>query len=342
MTFPPAHFLKNDTSGIRLVLRNSIASLLNPEEEPRLLRAAAIQLHSALSTVTGISDSRREPAETQETVTANGKAISPRDAARCVLDYQRTAKFMRGTIAAIKTLLSRFSDRPLNILYAGCGPFSPFALAAATEFSASEVSFTLLDIHDRSIKAAQRLFQFLEKEDYVQSYVKIDAASYRHASGKPHLVIIEAMQKGLSREPQVALTRNLAPQLIEGGVLIPQSISIAACLADLLEELPATGARTEAGRISLGHILELSKTSSCEAGEANNRIIVEVPREVDQRLIITLLMRVTIFDSLVLSDYESGITFPTFLHELGSPAPGSRIEFLYLEGNNPGFRCRIL
>jgi predicted RNA methylase len=47
-------------------------------------------------------------------------------------------------------------------------------------------------------------------------FVVGDATSYRHP--RPlDLLIVEAMQAALSKEPQVAIVRNLAPQLASGS-----------------------------------------------------------------------------------------------------------------------------
>ena len=55
-----------------------------------------------------------------------------------------------------------------------------------------------------------------------------------------------------------------------------------------------------------------------------------------------LTTAVTVFDSFVLGDYDSGITYPTILHDLGAVNPGARIEFCYATYNAPGFKYRLL
>ena len=81
-----------------------------------------------------------------------------------------------------------------------------------------------------------------------------------------HILVIEAMQKALEKEPQVALTLNLARRLPDGGVLIPERIRLAACLADLGREFSLDPADHEGSvpteharrRIDLGTILDLT------------------------------------------------------------------------------------
>ena len=55
-----------------------------------------------------------------------------------------------------------------------------------------------------------------------------------------------------------------------------------------------------------------------------------------------LTTAVTVFDSILLGDYDSGITYPTILHDLGALKPSARIEFYYSTDNAPGFKYRLL
>ena len=74
---------------------------------------------------------------------------------------------------------------------------------------------------------------------------------------KFHIVITETMQKTLEKEPQVAITLNLANQLCEHGIFIPQQITIEACLVNCTKSLYKFGARPRE-RMFLGEIFELS------------------------------------------------------------------------------------
>jgi hypothetical protein len=330
---------------LRDSLRQAVTSLLSSEEDHGLVESAANQLFSILARTSGLETSLDKFEYAQETITPNGKAISPNDAARCVLDFQRTAKFVRGIRAAIHQALKDFTCRPLEILYAGCGPFAPFAIAMAQQFEPEEIQLTLLDIHEQSLKAAEEIFLSSGCADYVKAFVKCDAAIYQH-NGPFHVVIIEALQKALEKEPQVAMAMNLSRQLEKGGILIPEKITVDACL----EMLRSAEIPEKSRKIYLGRLVEVSKNALRHQSDTHpNRslhelppVSVQIPSGVPPDLYLMLSTTITVFDSIQLLDYESGLTYPTFLHDLGHCKPGDRIEFSYRIGNSPGFTYRRL
>ena len=334
--------------------------LLSPGEGRARLRSAAAELYALFSSVTGVGDDSDHPGDSEETRLAGGKAICPRDAARCVLDYGRTSKFLRGVYAAILEARRRFPETTIEILYAGCGPFAPLAVPLAGRFTPSEVQFTLLDVNRRSLDAARHVFQTFGLAAYVRDYIQCDAAVYRRDAGRAiHIVLAEAMQAALENEPQVAITTNLAPQLCPGGIFIPETIAVDVCLCDLTKEftsIPAgdgggnhsAGADRDERRINLGRVLELD-AESCRVRSAAGRgglnrlrdFTLDVPMGAGVGLNVMLLTAVNVFGPILLGDYESGITCPRVLHDLGKVREGARLEFAYRVGESPGFKYRI-
>jgi hypothetical protein len=321
-----------------LLLKQIADDLLFQEVDDDRLSTTVTQLYLLCSSVTGIDDSSIHTDDLNETRLPNGNAISPKDAARCVLDYRRTSKFLRGIHAAIVEAKRRFPKTTIEILYAGCGPFAPLAVPLTSRFSSGEIQFTLLDIHKRSLDAAQRIFQAFGLTSFVRDYIQADATSYVHHSPL-HLIIAETMQRGLEKEPQAAITFNLAPQLCEGGILIPEKICVTACFDDPVTEFSEPDNRA---RINLGKILELTaeNSHSLSDGVRLPTVVLDIPGEANQNLRLMLLTTVKVFGSVVLEEYESGLTYPVVLHDFSWTKCGMRIEFAYVLGAEPGFRHR--
>jgi hypothetical protein len=338
--------------------------LLSDQADHDRLDEAAAGLYSLCSSIAGIDEGSVHADDSDGTRLPSGEAISPRDAARCVLDYRRTFRFLRGLHAAILEARERFPGATTEILYAGCGPFAPLAVPLTTRFSSAEIRFTLLDVHERSLDGARRVFQALGKSAFVRDYVQCDAASYQHgAPHAVHVVVVEAMQAALEKEPQVAITLNLAPQLCPGGIFIPERITVDCCLCDVAKEFPALPAGAHAadslpagtggrGRVHLGRVLDLTAEgcrdlSASSSGDEHGRTslaltLLHVPEDLDGEYDLMLLTAITVFGSIALDEHESGLTCPRILFDAGQVHGGKVMEFEYRLGDEPGFRYRTL
>jgi hypothetical protein len=343
-------------------LREAVDALLRSEACPADQRAAVGDLYALFSELTQVGDAFTSPEHQIETVLPQGTAISSKDAARCLLDEGRTAQFLRGIEAAIREAQRRFPAQTIEILYAGCGPYATLALPLCTRFSPTEVQFTLIDIHGSSLRAAGTLLDRLGLSAYVHGFVQGDAATYRHPADQPlHLVVSENMQRALSKEPQLAITSNLAPQLTRGGLFIPQQVSIDLGLADLSKESVFLSSRVDGAsgpppardRIRLGRPLEVTPQSApalVQSAKQHVSGVIALPAE---RFVVPelaassvyhamLWTTATVFGRYDLRDYDSGLTQPRVLHELGILRGGETIELCYHLGQRPGFVAELV
>ena len=162
-----------------------------------------------------------------EIILQNGIALSKENAADCILDYKRTCCFIRGIYKAIIECQKKFPATQLNILYAGCGPFAPLLLPLLSFFDPKQISATLIDINRSSIKSIKNIISTLGYNTYISNSMVANAIHYQYPKTKAlHMIITETMFHALTKEPQVAITQNLAPQLTEGGVLLPEEIHV--------------------------------------------------------------------------------------------------------------------
>lgn len=159
-----------------------------------------------------------------------GLALSPHHAALCLEDYIRTARFIKGVDQACKDLVKQFPDQTINVLYAGCGPYGTIFLPLLSLYDSKVFDVTLLDYSSYSIKQVEQLISKIKMDDFQIKTQVGDAIKYTYDTEKNlHLLITETMFQGLLREPQVAVTANLAPQICTGGILIPEEIEIYLC-----------------------------------------------------------------------------------------------------------------
>ncbi len=297
--------------------------------------AACNTLFDFFIEITNISHQTENKEDETATFLANGKAICPKNAARCVLDFARTTQFLRGVYAAILELKNRFPNERLDILYAGSGPFAALIVPLMPLFQPSLFSVTLIDIHERSIRAVRKVFADLGFEDFAADFLQTDANVYKH-KGKPHLIICETMQTAMKNEPHAALTLHLAPQLAENGIFIPQKISVEACLANQAKEFSFDGEDLQQERIYLGEIFAL---------EAEKKyflpVTVEVPPIDTEKLSFMYLTTVQIFDKFKLSESDSGITYPVIVNELNDLKGGDKIRFTYILGEKPHLEYEV-
>lgn len=162
----------------------------------------------------------------KSTLLDSGVAISPPEAASCIVEYMRTTKFLRGVYEAIIDMKEKFNGQKIHLLYAGTGPFATLVTPLLHLFDPKDLEVTFLDIHENSLDNLKALLETLNLTEFVKEYVCEDASNYKLAS-KAHIILSETMRSALEDEPQVNITLNLLPQVYEGGLFLPQKIELA-------------------------------------------------------------------------------------------------------------------
>jgi len=117
--------------------------------------------------------------DTEASITLYGKAVSLTTAAQCAEDPERGRVFIQGIYQVIQDKLALNPQRPIQILYAGTGPFAWLLLPLLPLFSASQIQVTLLDIHPASLDKVTKLIEHFDLADRVATYVCADATVWQ-------------------------------------------------------------------------------------------------------------------------------------------------------------------
>lgn len=288
---------------------------------------------------------------TGQTRLDSGLAISPTLAAMCVREAFRTIAFIRGLAEAIEDTLR--PDRPVRVLYAGCGPYALLAVPLMTVFSPEQVRFTLLDIHQESVDSVLHLIETLGFSSHIECAICADATRYEiPVSNRPDVIVSETMAVCLHNEPQVSIARQLLTQAPEAR-LVPQSISVGVCMldwskehvlmpADHVGEIPAP----KRDRIHLGRIFELDAAGihgwKSIDGDRLPAGLVRIPDSLDNRYRPYLMTRIAVYGKNRLQDYDSSLTIPQPLAGRPTFTGGEALQFHYRLGANPELKYEVL
>ncbi|MDB3906152.1 hypothetical protein N9355_01625 [Crocinitomicaceae bacterium] len=246
------------------------------------------------------------------TDTGFGVALSPQHAIDCLADHLRTSRFLKGIHAALEDVLSTNQSTKIEIVYAGCGPLATLIIPLLHLFDAKRLNITLIDIHESSVENAKHLIKHLNYEDYFKLIVSADATKYVH-DYPIDILITETMDKGLTKEPQVAITQSLVPQLQPNGILIPKQISLFHDHSILTDHVPAPKSVTEglpptsmSGKTQL---FQIDKTIGSELFEFQSEPILK-PESFRDAPDICIFTELEVFDSIKIYSNQSYITNP--------------------------------
>ncbi|KAA3638518.1 MAG: hypothetical protein DWQ02_05070 [Bacteroidetes bacterium] len=324
---------------------------LKEEVDYYKLKKAIEEWKSILYEITELDLTRDEHRENIHSET--GKAIGTTWAAMCLDDLMRTKKFVKGVFLAVDDLVRKQVKKPVQLLYAGCGPFAPLVLLLTSKFSPEQVKFSLLEINENSYQLVQKVFQQLDLEKYLEGIRLCDATTVQLSNASTFdLVISETMQHALVREQQVPITYNLLSQLREDVVLIPESIRLDIGLLSSFRnhERMMKGRFIDDFFKTLGTFFDLSKTSFLNNKEAFSTFsgIYRFPKyefSLDQydREVFNLLVvftNIRVFGDECLDTYESQLTTPLILEPMDGKHCQS-VEVNYKVDTIPGIEFRL-
>lgn len=296
------------------------------------MTAACVELHRLFSAATSATG---RAITTTNTFDANGAlALSPSLAAACLLDSPRTAAFVRGVHAALQQARRRFPHEVIEVVYAGTGPFAPFALITAFGIADDRIRWTLVDIHEESIASVRSLVQRCSLEPFIR-IVHADATTYRHDRAI-HVIVSETMQRTLWGEPQVAIFRNLRRQLAPGGISIPEEVTIDLKMIAARDEEARWRGEVIADRsIAVGGVFQLTTR-----GETSAIVFTLMPPAASPPHWAALFTRIRVFGDDILNAYESGLTVPEILWPISPITRVATLEFRYETEGIPGLRWR--
>lgn len=286
-------------------------------------------LAEVLGEITGISV-QDDPSSWRSIALDTGVAVSPQQAARCLLEVQRSTMFMHGVAKAIAD--KQESCAPVNILYAGTGPYGLLLLPYLAAFPESRVRVTLLDIHSDNITAINQLVDVLKLRDRVEAIEQADATCWLPPQGKQFdLIISETMNTFLRREPQVWIFSHLQQFLKADGHLIPQKIKLQAWLS--------SSRRSDSETILLGEVFVLDRDAAArlqQGGRSSLSGEVPVVNPCPHHDCIKLTTDIQVYNNYCLGENDSSLNMPVYKNNV-SLVPGGKIQFFYQQAPFPEF-----
>lgn len=324
-------------------LRTLTEIILNPKYPSYTLRSEVLEVSDIIASVASNNPVNLSQIGEGETLTDNGLALSPTMAAMCAAEYKRTVEFLRGLNAAIRDVSQEIPNRPVRVLYAGCGPYAILAVPLMALYAATTVEFVLLDIHQASIQCAKSIIDRFGLSASVRNYEIMDAMDYRiNPEEAPDIILLEIMNTALTLEPQVAVTRHLLGQA-PSTTFIPSAVVVSLALVNSGKEFSFNtdkGVETDQrDRIVLEDIFRLDKDSVRSWQDIDDlhlpAAVIKLPSSIDDVYDLNLLTTVKIYQDFLLKDYDCSLTLPKRLPIDGRSNADKKIHFHYQLGQQP-------
>lgn len=338
-------------------IKQIIEIILNEESTVKQIKESIDNLYQTFTEITKL-DGKLEKAELGA-ILEEGEILSPRTSAGSIQDYVGITKFLRGIKKAIDFQLKVNQGKRIKIMCVSSGPYAAILFPLIPLFSENEIEISLVDYYDISINALKSLITHFGFDNYFNELLSINPIKY-NSDQLFDLIIIDNIQKGLAKEPQVAYTDHFSKFLSRDGSLIPEEIKISASIANLQNEIVTPGNKWTSfwqnikrnisidRRILLNDIFILDKGVRSKynlVDLSNNQIILfstKVRQKIGQMGNLILLTEIKIFDDvLLIENDDTGITKPYFDKDVPPIDEGMEISFSYLLGNSPRFLMNI-
>ena len=256
-----------------------------------------------------------------------GVAIAPSWAALCVEDAIRTRQFVRGVHQAIEQVLAEKKDSsPVEILYAGTGPFATLVLCLLPQYTPQQIKLTLLEINDISFRAVESVFEQLGFQNFVRELSQENAVTFQ-IQHSPDIIISETMLRALDKEPQIAIMMNLLAQAKPDVIMIPQNIRLNLGVSRFNNETLSPEYQ------NLSKLLETDATSLLAYRQASAFPSIRIKINLDKYRVyqdLGIHTDIQVFEDCHISFNQSGLTIPKKILDIGStPEKEVGFEFQY-------------
>ena len=282
-------------------------------------------------------------------VIRGGVALSSLGAADCVDDHLRTTFFIKGVHTALTRLFDKNPGKPVNVLYAGCGPYATLLLPLLPLFPSTAINAIVLDINSPSLECVQNIIKAVGLQAHQLKLECADATTFTKPDDfEIDLCISETMHYALTSEPQVAIIKNLAPQLPAHGILIPQQISIDLAFSFFSKEpslregnhIKAAATASYPLRVPLGRLFTISKVHSPHVKDGKFQSgFYTIPENFENCPDICLYTEVLIIEGISLKTAESYITNPYCVASLWNYSESESVRLTYDFSEIPRWYC---
>ena len=313
---------------LRNTIKDLVTKLLHSSSDFETIKNTVDEIHKHYLETTNISDYREGIQYNAAVPTASGKALSLNHAAACLLDYHRTAKFLKGMVALIREKQAQHPNETIHIFYAGCGPYAPFVTLVAPLFEASEVQFAILEINPDSIKMAKNLINSLELSAYITDFYTADAVTFQIPDAKKyHILFSETLDALLYRESYVPILWNMLPQLSENCAVIPNNVIVKASLTFPQKEDENIRKEKEVATILDVRNVVNSSDGNKELPETFEGVTINLAGD-EQYHTMIVDTKVHVYKDIWLTRNESSLSIPLEM-EIVYPLDAPNVNFFY-------------